>query len=169
MIALVMSVLFRDVLAGLLAMLPNVFPMAVVFGLMSWFGIALDIGTMMTASVAMGVCVDDTVHFASWFRSGIRQGMPRREAVVMAYEHSAGVIYQSTAIVSLGLLTFALSTFMPTRRFGLLMFTLLGCGLVADLALTPVILAGPLGRFFTRGCQPGQRREPSSGDEIGDL
>lgn len=168
MIALVMSVLFRDVRAGLLAMLPNVFPMAVVFGLMSWFEIALDIGTMMTASVAMGVCVDDTVHFASWFRSAVRQGMSRREAVIMSYEHSAGVIYQSTAIVSLGLLTFALSTFMPTRRFGLLMFTLLSCGLVADLALTPVILSGSLGRFFTRGCQPGDRREPAE-DDIGEL
>ncbi len=168
MIALVMSVLFRDVRAGLLTMLPNVFPMTVVFGLMSWLDIALDIGTMMTASVAMGVCVDDTVHFASWFRSAIRQGRSRREAVIMAYEHSAGVIYQSTAIVSLGLLTFALSTFMPTRRFGLLMFTLLGCGLVADLVLTPVILGGPLGRFFARGCQPGARREPAD-DEIGDL
>ncbi len=150
MIAAVMSVVFRDLRAGLLTMLPNVFPMTVVFGLMSWLGISLDIGTMMTASVAMGVCVDDTVHFANWFRRGIRQGLDRRDAVVMAYEHSAGAIYQSTAIVALGLVTFALSTFMPTRRFGLLMFTLLGCGLVADLALTPVILSGPLGRFFMR-------------------
>ncbi len=153
MIAAVMSIMFRDVRAGLLTMLPNVFPMTVVFGLMSWLGIALDIGTMMTASVAMGVCVDDTVHFANWFRRATRMGLKRKDAVVMAYEHSAGAIYQSTAIVSLGLLTFALSSFMPTRRFGLLMFTLLGFGLVADLALTPVILAGPLGRFFTRGCK----------------
>ena len=151
MIAAVMSVVFRDVLAGLLTMLPNVFPMTVVFGLMSWLGITLDIGTMMTASVAMGVCVDDTVHFANWFRRGLRAGAGRAATpCVMAFENSAGAIYQSTAIVALGLVTFALSTFMPTRRFGLLMFTLLGCGLVADLALTPVILAGPLGRFFMR-------------------
>ena len=161
MIAAVMSFVFRDLRAGLLTMLPNVFPMTVVFGLMSWLGISLDIGTMMTASVAMGVCVDDTVHFASWFRRGIRLGLDRREAVVTAYEHSAGAIYQSTAIVSLGLLTFALSNFMPTRRFGVLMFTLLGCGLVADLALTPVMLAGPLGRFFARAAEAGRKREPA--------
>jgi predicted RND superfamily exporter protein len=106
---------------------------------------------MMTASVAMGVCVDDTVHFANWFRRGLRAGLPRRQAVLMAFENSAGAIYQSTAIVALGLVTFAISSFVPTRRFGVLMFTLLSCGLVADLVLTPVILAGPLGRFFTRG------------------
>ncbi len=148
MIAIVMSFVLRDVRAGLLTMLPNVFPMTVVFGLMSWFGIALDIGTMMTASVAMGVCVDDTVHFTYWFRQGVRHGMHHRDATVMAYENSAGPIYQSTAIVAFGLLTFAMSSFMPTRRFGLLMFTLLSCGLVADLALTPAILAGSLGRYF---------------------
>ncbi len=156
MIAVVMSVVFRDVRAGLLTMLPNVFPMMVVFGTMSWLGIELDIGTMMTASVAMGVCVDDTVHFANWFRLATRAGLVRRDAVVMAYENSAGAIYQSTAIVALGLATFTLSSFMPTRRFGLLMATLLGFGLVADLVLTPVILAGPLGRFFTRGCKPAE-------------
>jgi predicted RND superfamily exporter protein len=165
MIAIVMSIVLRDVRAGLLTMLPNVFPMAVVFGTMSWLGIALDIGTMMTASVAMGVCVDDTVHFCNWFRRATRQGSPRHEAAVMAYENSAGAIYQSTAIVALGLLSFAMSTFMPTRRFGILMFTLLSCGLVADLALTPSILAGPLGRYFTRGWERGQRGRASGEPE----
>ena len=83
-------------------MLPNVWPVAVVFGLMSWLGIALDIGTMMTASVAMGVCVDDTVHFANWYRRATRLGLDRREATVLAFENSAGAIYQSTVIVALG-------------------------------------------------------------------
>jgi len=80
---------------------------------------------MMTASVAMGVCVDDTVHYANWFRRATRMGLNRHDAAVLAFENSAGAIYQSTVIVALGLVTFALSTFMPTRRFGLLMCTLL--------------------------------------------
>ena len=75
---------------------------------------------MMTASVAMGVCVDDTVHFANWFRRATRLGLNHRDAAVLAFENSAGAIYQSTVIVALGLVTFALSSFMPTRRFGLL-------------------------------------------------
>ena len=157
MIAAVMTVVFRSLRAGLFTMLPNVWPMALVFGTMSWLGIALDIGTMMTASVAMGVCVDDTVHFANWFRRARRLGLNQRDATVMAFENAAGAIYQSTVIVALGLVTFALSTFMPTRRFGILMCTLLACGLVADLVLTPAMLAGYLGRFFTRGLSPPPR------------
>ncbi len=165
MIALVMSIVFRSVVAGLLTMLPNVFPMAVVFGLMSWFGIALDIGTMMTGSVAMGVCVDDTVHYANWYRRARRGGLKYRDAAISAFENSAGAIYQSTVIVALGLVTFTLSTFMPTRRFGMLMCMLLACGLIADLGLTPVLLSTRIGRFFSIGCRP---RKDQAADESED-
>ncbi len=164
MMAAMMSVVFRDIRAGLYTMLPNVWPIAVVFGLMSWIGIAVDIGTMMTASVAMGVCVDDTVHFANWFRRATRLGLARPQAVVLAYENAAGAIYQSTVIVALGLAIFAFSQFMPTRRFGYLMSILLFFGLVADLVLSPAMLAGPIGKYFTRNCQPpeGQPQELES-------
>src|SRR5580692_11723823 len=147
--AAMMSIVFRDIRAGLYTMLPNVWPIAVVFGLMSWLGIALDIGTMMTASVAMGVCVDDTVHYANWYRRATRMGLNRRDATVLAFENSAGAIYQSTIIVALGLGIFAFSQFVPTRRFGYLMGILLFSGLVADLVLTPAMLAGPIGKYFT--------------------
>ena len=55
--------------AGLVAMIPNIFPVMVVFGVMCHMDVEIDIGTMMTASVAMGVAVDDTIHFLSWFRA----------------------------------------------------------------------------------------------------
>jgi uncharacterized protein len=173
MIAAMMGMVFRDVRAGLYTMLPNVWPVAVVFGAMSWLGIALDIGTMMTASVAMGVCVDDTVHFANWYRRAKRMGLPRREATVLAFENSAGAIYQSTVIVALGVGIFALSQFVPTRNFGYLMGLLLFCGLVADLVLTPAMLAGPIGKYFTHHGgllsrreskeKSPRKREPASG------
>jgi hypothetical protein len=48
---------------------------------------------------------------------------------------------------------------MPTHRFGILMCTLLAFGLVADLVLTPAMLAGTIGRFFTAGCLPRARTD----------
>ncbi len=166
MMAAMMSVVFGDIRAGLYTMVPNVWPIAVVFGLMGWFKIALDIGTMMTASVAMGVCVDDTVHFANWFRRATRLGLGRPQAVVLAYENSAGAIYQSTVIVALGLAIFAFSEFMPTRRFGYLMSILLFFGLVADLVLSPAMLAGPIGKYFTRNCQPEPEMAETEQDAV---
>jgi hypothetical protein len=105
---------------------------------------------MMTAGVAMGVCVDDTVHYGTWFRRGLRMGLNRIEATRFAFENAAAAMYQSNFVVGFGLAAFGISAFMPTRRFGLLMLTLLMFGLMADLILTPAIMAGPFGRYFSK-------------------
>lgn len=134
---------------GAISMIPNVFPVVVIFGAMGHMGIKVDIGSMMTASVAMGVAVDDTIHFLTWFRSGLRKGLDRRDALFVAYKHVAPAMTQTTIIGGLGLSVFALSTFTPTQRFGTLMLALLGAALVGDLIFLPALLASPLGRIFS--------------------
>ena len=134
--------------AGSVSMIPNVFPVLLIFGVMGHSGSLVDIGTMMTASVAMGVAVDDTIHFLSWFRSYLDKGMDRVEAVIQTYRRVGPAMTQTTVVGGLGLFVFALSTFTPTQRFGTLMLVLLGAALIGDLILLPALLAGPLGRFF---------------------
>jgi len=160
MIACVMMLLLRDwraplgltntvnVSGGMLSMIPNVFPVVLIFGAMGHYGIKVDIGTMMCASVAMGVAVDDTIHFLTWFRHGIREGLHRNAAILEAYRRVGTAMTQTTLIGGLGLAVFALSTFTPTQRFGIMMVTLLATALVGDLVLLPALLASPLGRFF---------------------
>ncbi len=150
LIAIVMIVVLRNPVAGLVSMLPNVFPAVAVFGAMCLMGIEIDIGSMMCASVALGVGVDDTIHFLTWFRRGLDSTGNRLQAIMLAYERCATAMVQTTIISGLGLSVFALSSFMPTQRFGYLMVTLLTAALVGDLLLLPAILAGPLGRVFDR-------------------
>jgi predicted RND superfamily exporter protein len=140
----------NGLLAGAVSMIPNLFPVLFVFGVMGHLGRLVDIGTMMTASVAMGVAVDDTIHFLSWFRSYLDKGMSRVEAVVETYRRVGPAMTQTTLVGGLGLFVFALSTFTPTQRFGTLMLVLLGAALFGDLILLPALLAGPAGRFFKR-------------------
>ncbi|OYP32270.1 efflux RND transporter permease subunit [Rhodopirellula sp. MGV] len=135
-------------MAGIVSMIPNMFPVLLVFGLMGHTGRLVDIGTMMTASVAMGVAVDDTIHFLSWFRSFLDKGYDRLKAVEMTYRRVGPAMTQTTIVGGLGLFVFALSTFTPTQRFGTLMLVLLAAALIGDLVLLPALLAGPLGRFF---------------------
>ncbi|MCP4247567.1 MAG: MMPL family transporter, partial [bacterium] len=104
--------------------------------------------TMMTASVALGVAVDDTIHFLTWFRRGLDQGRDRKGAVMLAYERCGTAMSQTTLIGGLGLSVFAFSTFTPTQRFGVLMLALLTAALIGDLIFLPAILSGPIGRFF---------------------
>ena len=135
---------------GLISMLPNVFPVVVVFGFMGHRNILVDIGSMMTASVAMGVAVDDTIHFLTWYRDAIESGLKRLDAIRVAYSRVATAMTQTTLIGGLGLSAFALSTFTPTQRFGTLMLFLLAMALIGDLILLPALLAGPLGKYFCK-------------------
>ena len=138
----------RSFICGLLAMIPNVFPVLLVFGVMCHWGIEIDIGTMMTASVAMGVAVDDTIHFLAWFREHLDRGMNRVDAVIETYRRVGPAMTQTTIVGGLGLFVFALSTFTPTQRFGTLMLVMLAAALAGDLIMLPALLAGPLGRWF---------------------
>jgi len=59
----IVALLFVNVKAGIFAVIPNIFPIIVLFGFMGFSGIPLDTGTAMTAAIAIGICVDDTMHF----------------------------------------------------------------------------------------------------------
>lgn len=134
--------------AGMLAMVPNLFPVVMIFGSMGHGNVLVDIGTMMTASVAMGIAVDDTIHFLSWLRRGLDSGLSRHEAIIATYRRVGPAMTQTTFVGGLGLYVFALSTFTPTQRFGTLMLVLLLAALVGDLIFLPALLASPLGRVF---------------------
>jgi uncharacterized protein len=134
--------------SGMVAMLPNVFPVILIFGAMGFMNMEVDIGSMMTAAVAMGIAVDDTIHFLSSFRKDLAKGMPRHAAIINTYKHVAPAMVQTSIVAGLGLFVFALSTFTPTQRFGTLMLVILAAAVLGDLVLLPALLAGPLGRFF---------------------
>ncbi|QDV69884.1 MMPL family protein [Rosistilla carotiformis] len=134
--------------AGMVSMLPNLFPVIVIFGILGHTGSIVDLGKMMTASVAMGVAVDDTIHFLEWFRQGLAQGMTRRESVIEAYRRVGPAMTQTTILGGLGLFVFALSSFTPTQSFGVMMLLLLVSALVGDLIFLPAILVSPLGKVF---------------------
>lgn len=161
LIAVVMMFVLRSPSAGLVSMIPNMFPVVIIFGTMGWLGILVDVGSMMTASVALGVAVDDTIHYLTWFRRGLDRGLDRKRAALMAYERCANAMTQTTLIAGFGLAAFAFSTFTPTQRFGTLMLALLFAALVGDLIFLPAMLSGPFGRFF----RPRTAKAIESGDE----
>jgi hypothetical protein len=161
LIAGVMAIVFRSALAGLIAMLPNVFPIFLVFGTLGWIGMKIDIGIMMTASVALGVAVDNTVHLVTWFRDAQRHGHDRRTAVLMAYDRCATAMAQTALVGGLGLVVFAFSTFTPTQQFGYLMITILIAALIGDLVMLPALLCSPLGKCFE--CAPVIPAGPGAG------
>lgn len=152
-VTIVMTLAVREWSAGIVLMLPSIFPVFIVFGVMGWAGIIVDTGTVMAPGVALGVTVDDVVHFMLMYRGGLKQGLSRRDSIMLAYKGCARAMYQSWGVMGLGLSVFAFSPFTPTQRFGYLMVTLLSSALIGNLVVLPAVLASPLGALFGRRFQ----------------
>ncbi len=156
-VAVVMMLVLRSVLGGLIAMLPNLFPTVTLFGWMGWIDLPLDIGSVMTASVALGIAVDDTVHLLSRFGSRRGRGLGQIRAAWGALGQCGWAMLQTTTVCGLSLLVYWFSDFVPTSRFAILMFGLLAAALLGDLFLLPGLMCSVLGRWLAKpiGVDPG--------------
>ncbi|MDO4568888.1 MAG: MMPL family transporter [Planctomycetia bacterium] len=150
-ISIVMMIMLRNFVGGLFSMIPNIFPIAVVFGAMGWLGIKCDLGAMMTASVALGIATDDTIHYLTWYRRALDEGLHHHKAALSAYRRCATAMTQTTFISALGLSVFSFSTFTPTLAFGLMMLVLMFMALFGDMIFLPAILIASGGRVFSKG------------------
>jgi predicted RND superfamily exporter protein len=148
LITLTMMIVLRGVVRGLLAMIPNIFPCAIVFGMLGLCGMPVDMGSMMTASVALGISLDGTLHLLAWMNLGIRRGLSRKDAVLYALQCCSTALFQTAVICGIGMLVFGMSDFVPVSRFAVLLCIVLAVSLIGDLIALPAILFGPLGRFF---------------------
>jgi hypothetical protein len=163
-ITLIMTVAQAGVLPGLVVMIPNAFPTLVMFGILGWARMPLDIGTMMTASIALGIAVDDTLHYVTFFHRGMAQGLTRQHAVAWAYEHCGKAMLQTSVVCGLGLAVFAGNDFMPTQRFAWVMVTLMTLALAGDLLLLPALLISAAGKCFETGHTVGVVDVPHNND-----
>ena len=141
LITVVMMLALRSFNAGLIAMIPNLTPILLVFGLLGWSDYPINIGIMMTASIALGLAVDGTFHFLFSYRDCKIATGCRYRSVRKALLQTGLPIISSAVICGCGLLALGLSPFRPTMRFGVLMFTLLNAALIGDLLLLPAFLA----------------------------
>lgn len=161
LISLVVIIALRSWVLGLTAMLPNMFPVLISFGAFGYFNPTLDIGAIMTASIAMGIAVDDTIHFMYWFRKGVNSNLSRENAIQLAIKKSGRAIAATSVICGLGFCVYFFCDFMPIARFGQLLFLMLGAALVGDLFFLPALLRSLPERWLSQ-TKPELRPEPSA-------
>lgn len=131
--------LFRSVPAALAGITPNIFAIVLVLGVMGWLKIPLDIMTITIASIAMGIAVDDSIHYIHRYLEE-RRSAPGDQAVEQTnFSVGYAVIYTSL-IVILGFSLLAFSDFMPSVLFGLLTSLAMVLALLGNLYLLPVLL-----------------------------
>jgi predicted RND superfamily exporter protein len=166
LIGLVMIVQLKNVPAALYSMLPNVFPIAIMFGILGWANIHVDIGTMITASVALGIAVDGTLHLMTWFQQLLREGFSRQEAVAKSLEHCGPALWQTSCAVGLGMITLYPVELLLISRFGWIMCGLIFAALWGDVILLPSLLAGPLGSILEGMEKKRQGNDPQGGTPV---
>ena len=138
---IIIAFLFTDLRVGLLAALPNIFPVIILFGVMGYAGIPLNIGTTMAAAIAIGIAVDDTLHFMLRYNQELRTSKSQTRAMQNTlYEEALPVLSTSIAL-SAGFLVFAQSGFSPVAQFGLLSALVMTTALLADFVITPLTIS----------------------------
>jgi predicted RND superfamily exporter protein len=132
--------IFRSLRIALVAMVPNVLVTATVFGIMGWFGIALDLMTITIAAVAMGIAVDDTIHYIHRFQLESRSS-DAASAVRRTHTTVGFAVLYTTIIIVAGFASLVFSNFVPSILFGLLTGVALAGAFLFDMTVLPVLLA----------------------------
>ena len=140
MITLMMVLLIGNVRIGLISMIPNLAPIILVLGLMRVAGFPLDMFTMLIGSIAIGLAVDDTVHFMHNFKKYYHETGDAPEAVRHTL-HTAGKAMLVTSIVlSLGFFIFMFAQMNNVFNFGLLTGLTIIFALMSDFLLAPALM-----------------------------
>ncbi|GAB4356552.1 MAG: MMPL family transporter [Bryobacter sp.] len=141
-ITVVILVAFRSLRGAVLALIPNLVPVAFTMGYMGWANIPLNTATVTVAGIALGLIVDDTIHFMHHYLHAPSY-QPAREAVANTLFHVARPATIASLAIALGFALFAFSSFLPTAHFGLLMSITAVSALACDLVLLPALLLRP--------------------------
>jgi predicted RND superfamily exporter protein len=129
---IIILVYFRSFRLFVASLLPNIFPILAIVGMMGWLRIPLDMVTVPIGCLLLGIIVDDTIHFLYWYK---KTGDLRKTFI----EAGPGICF-TTFILAIGFVVFLISSAPPVRYFGILSITALVSALISDFVLLPVIL-----------------------------
>ncbi len=138
LILLAIGVVFRSWRYTALAVVPNVVPLLVTAAVMGYAGITLSTGTVMIASVVIGIAVDDTIHYLSSYRRTVRRD--RLEAISYTTRSTGFVLLATTMALSAGFWVAVFGSFQPTIHFALLSGVTMWIALACDLLVLPAFL-----------------------------
>lgn len=149
-VGILLMILFRSVAAGLISAIPLALSVMVLFGLMGFFSIELNIVTAMLSSIMIGVGVDYTIHFLWRFREERRRGLDAQQATQRTLTTTGrGIVFNALSVI-VGFVVLLTSSFMPVRFFGFLLAVSIFSCLTAALILIPSLCIVLRPRFLEK-------------------
>ena len=136
-----MILLLGNLRMGLLAMIPNLMPILLTLGLMGTFGLPLDAFSLLVGGIALGLAVDDTIHFMHNYRRYREEGADLETAVKTTLLTTGRAMLITTIVLSTGFLGFVLSSMHNLTNLGILVSFAIVTAFFADVLLAPALLA----------------------------
>ena len=141
LISMILILALRSVKIGLISLVPNLFPVAMAFGV--WGVLVSEVGLAIATVVAMtlGIVVDDTVHFLSkYLRARREHGMDAPEAVRYSFNTVGSALLITTVVLVLGFCVLGTSGYRPSSHVGWLSSITIMVALIADFLFLPTLL-----------------------------
>jgi predicted RND superfamily exporter protein len=140
-VTLLMVLLLGRLEIGLLSMAPNLVPVLIVTGLMGWLRIPFDFATMTVGSIAIGLVVDDTIHFLHAFNRELERGADVRAATRQTLLTTGRAMFVTSLTLIAGFLAYTQATLQNLIDFGVLIAAVIALALLADFTLVPALLS----------------------------
>lgn len=141
-VLVILSAMFTSLRTGLTALLPNVLVVAIYFGALGLLGITLNTTTSLIACIALGIAVDDTIHFMVRFNTEARATGQEGTAVQRALASVIRPVTYTSIVVILSFLVLTTSELRSQVQFGALAAFTVAVAWLLDLTLTPALSAG---------------------------
>ena len=158
-ITLLIIIQLKSFLLGIMSLVPNIFPMVAIFGLMGWLDIPLDPLTIFAAVISFGLSVDDSIHYLTQLKREItisRADQRLGECLMKAYQVTSRALISTTAVLFLASLALLFSSFNHVFSLGLLISSASLAALMGDLVLLPaaVLAIKPFHHLFSLQMKP---------------
>ncbi|MCP5044346.1 MAG: MMPL family transporter [bacterium] len=140
-IAPLMVLLIGNLRGGAISMLPNLAPIIITLGLMGWTGIYLDAFTLLIGSIAIGLAVDDTIHFMHNFERYYERSGDVHAAVSETLRTTGQALLMTSIVLCAGFFTYMLAELQNFFFFGLLTGLTIVVAFLADVMLAPALVA----------------------------
>ncbi len=140
LIFIIMLLLFLSVKVGFIGMIASCFPILINFGIMGWLGIELSVATALIACIAIGLAVDDIIHYLVRYNGEFKNDLDKDRAMGDTIRAVGKPILFTTLTIIIGFSILMFSHFSPTSVFGFLMVITMLAALIGDLLILPSLI-----------------------------
>jgi predicted RND superfamily exporter protein len=139
-ITIILIIVLKSFKLGLLALVPNLYPLIIGSLFYTIFGWYIDMASVIIASVCLGIAVDDSIHFLFEYKKYKSEGLTPIESLEIIFTNTVPSLVNTTILLVIGFGSFYIADYVPNSNFGVMVAIVLTVALFADLIILPAIL-----------------------------